>query len=70
MNGIVGKKIGMIQMLLDQKTIPATVIEVGPCYVVGIRSKEKDGYSGVQLAYDEKKNANVNQGKNIRYDSH
>jgi len=58
MDGIIGKKIGMTQLLLGQKAIPATVIEVGPCFVVGVRTKEKDGYCAVQLAYGERKRAN------------
>ena len=37
----------------DGKNIPCTVIEAGPCVVTQIRTVEKDGYSAVQLAYDE-----------------
>ena len=37
----------------DGKSIPCTVIEAGPCVVTQIRTVETDGYSAVQLAYDE-----------------
>ena len=37
----------------DGKNIPCTVIEAGPCVVTQIRTVETDGYSAVQLAYDE-----------------
>lgn len=37
------------------RNIPCTVIEAGPCVVTQIRSKEKDGYDAIQLAFDEKK---------------
>ena len=39
----------------EGKNIPCTVIEAGPCVVTQIRTVEKDGYSAVQIAYDEKK---------------
>jgi len=58
MECIIGRKVGMTQLLLGQKALPATVIQAGPCFVVGIRTKEKDGYDAVQLAYGEKKKAN------------
>ena len=37
------------------RNIPCTVIEAGPCVVTQIRSKEKEGYEAIQLAFDEKK---------------
>lgn len=37
------------------KNIPCTVIEAGPCVVTQIKTKEKDGYDAIQLAFDEKK---------------
>ena len=54
MPGLIGKKIGMTSVFgADGKNIPCTVIEAGPCVVTQIRTVEKDGYSAVQLAYDE-----------------
>ncbi len=43
------------------KNIPVTVIEAGPCVVTQVRSKEKDGYDAIQLAYDEKKVKNTSK---------
>ena len=54
MPGLIGKKIGMTSVFgADGKNLPCTVIEAGPCVVTQIRTVEKDGYSAVQLAYDE-----------------
>ena len=56
MSGLIGKKIGMTSVFSDEgKNIPCTVIEAGPCVVTQIRTVEKDGYSAVQIAYDDKK---------------
>ena len=54
MKGIIGRKVGMTQ-IFDEKgrAIPVTVIEAGPCYVTQIRTQEKDGYTAVQLGFDE-----------------
>ena len=54
MPGLIGKKIGMTSVFgADGKNIPCTVIEAGPCVVTQVRTVETDGYSAVQLAYDE-----------------
>ena len=54
MPGLIGKKIGMTSVFsADGKNVPCTVIEAGPCVVTQIRTVENDGYSAVQLAYDE-----------------
>jgi large subunit ribosomal protein L3 len=54
LQGIIGKKIGMTQVYAeDGRAIPVTVIQAGPCVVVQRKSKEKDGYSSVQLGLVE-----------------
>ena len=56
MSGLIGKKIGITSVFsVEGKNIPCTVIEAGPCVVTQIKTVEKDGYSAVQIAYDEKK---------------
>ena len=56
MSGLIGKKIGMTSIFdANGKNIPCTVVEVGPCVVTQVKTVEKDGYSAVQLGYDEKK---------------
>ncbi len=55
MSGLIGKKIGMTSVFgADGKNIPCTVIEAGPCVVTQIKTVETDGYSAIQIAYDEK----------------
>ncbi|MDA3923824.1 MAG: 50S ribosomal protein L3 [Kiritimatiellae bacterium] len=56
MEGLIGKKIGMTQVFDDQgRRIPVTVIEVGPCPVVQVKTTETDGYNAVQLGFEEQK---------------
>ncbi|TWP27840.1 50S ribosomal protein L3 [Apibacter muscae] len=60
MSGIIGKKIGMTSLFDEQgKNIPCTVIEAGPCSVLQVRTKEKDGYFAVQLGFDDRSEKNV-----------
>jgi len=50
--GILGKKLGMTQVFdANNKMIPVTVVEAGPCVVTQIRTPENDGYSAVQIAF-------------------
>jgi len=60
MSGIIGKKVGMTSIFdADGKNIPCTVIEAGPCVVTQLRTVDTDGYSAVQLAFDDKKEKNT-----------
>jgi large subunit ribosomal protein L3 len=60
MSGIIGKKIGMTSIFSAAgKNIPCTIIEAGPCVVTQVRTVENDGYSAVQLAFDERKEKNT-----------
>jgi large subunit ribosomal protein L3 len=53
--GLLGKKIGMTQVFADDgESIPVTVIQTGPNFVVGTRTPERDGYSALVLGFDEK----------------
>lgn len=52
--GLLGKKVGMTQLLADDGTVvPVTVIQAGPCVVVQRKTKQKDGYDSVQLGFVE-----------------
>jgi len=52
--GLLGKKVGMTQLLDNDGTIvPVTVIQAGPCVVVQRKTKQKDGYDAVQLGFVE-----------------
>ncbi len=60
--GILGKKIGMSQVFRDDgRVIPVTVIEAGPCNILQIKTKAKDGYDAVQIGFGEKKEKNVSK---------
>ena len=53
--GLLGKKLGMTQVFAeDGEAIPVTVIQTGPCHVVGTRTQERDGYTALVLGFDEK----------------
>ena len=49
--GILGAKLGMTQVWDNNKVVPVTVVQAGPCVVTQVRTPEKDGYVAVQLAY-------------------
>ena len=59
LRAFLGKKIGMTQ-LYDERgnVVPVTAIQAGPCYVTQIRSQETDGYSAVQIGFQETKKLN------------
>jgi len=62
MKGILGKKVGMTQ-IFDEKgeVVPVTVIEAGPCFVAQIKTVERDGYTAVQLGFEEAKPRRLTQ---------
>jgi large subunit ribosomal protein L3 len=52
--GILGRKLGMTQVFdADNRMVPVTVVEAGPCRVVQLKTPERDGYSAVQLAFGD-----------------
>jgi len=62
--GLLGKKVGMAQIFDDAGSqIPVSIVEVGPCYVTAIRSQEQDGYTAVQLGFDEGKIKSFNRAE-------
>ena len=62
--GLIGKKIGMTQIFDEAgSAIPVTLIEAGPCYVTQVRTPENDGYSAVQLGFDEVKPKRLTGGE-------
>lgn len=62
--GILGRKLGMTQLFDEEgKAIPVTIVEAGPCPVVAHKSPEKDGYSAVQLGFEEKRPHKVNKSE-------
>ncbi|MDC1465243.1 50S ribosomal protein L3 [Polaribacter sp.] len=62
MSGLIGRKIGMTSLFDENgKNIPCTVIEAGPCIVTQVRTEEVDGYSALQLGFDDKKAKSSNK---------
>jgi large subunit ribosomal protein L3 len=54
MKGLIGKKVGMTQLISDNGAVtPVTLIQAGPCFVTQVRALEKDGYAAVQLGFEE-----------------
>ena len=51
--GIIAKKLGMSQVFENNRVIPVTVLEAGPCVVVQKKTVENDGYSAIQLGYGD-----------------
>ena len=64
MAGIIGKKLGMTQIFEESGiVVPVTVVEAGPCPVVQVRTREKEGYQAVQLGFGEKKARRASQAE-------
>ena len=52
--GIIGRKLGMTQLFTENgSVVPVTVVEVGPCVVVQKKTVDNDGYSAVQLGFED-----------------
>lgn len=64
MKVILGRKVGMTQVFNeDGEAVPVTVIEAGPCYVTQVKTPERDGYTAVQLGFDEVKPQRLSAGE-------
>ena len=63
MTGILGRKLGMTQVFDENgKMWPVTVVAAGPCYVVQVKTREKDGYEAVKIGFSEiRKEKNINK---------
>jgi large subunit ribosomal protein L3 len=60
--GIIGKKLGMTQVFLeDGSVVPVTVVQAGPCPVIQKKTKERDGYDALQLGFLPKNGQRVNK---------
>jgi large subunit ribosomal protein L3 len=65
--GILGAKLGMTQVWDNNRVVPVTVVQAGPCVVTQVRTPEADGYSAVQLAYGQIDPRKVNKPKGGHY---
>lgn len=67
MKALLGKKIGMTQILReDGKAIPVTLVQAGPCTVTALRTEDKDGYNAVQLGFGKAKHTNKPQAESFK----
>lgn len=62
MPGLIGRKIGMSSIFDEHgDAVAVTVIKAGPCKIVSVRTKEKDGYEALQLGFGDKKEKNISK---------
>lgn len=62
MNALIGEKLGMTQLFDEEsRTIPVTVVKLGPCRVVQVKTAETDGYDAIQISYRELDARKVNK---------
>jgi large subunit ribosomal protein L3 len=62
LKGLIGRKLGMTHIYDESgRMVPVTVVELGPCYVVQVRTPEKDGYSAAQIGFEPMKPQRVNK---------
>ena len=62
MPGLIGKKIGMTSIFSEEgKNIPCTILEVGPCKVTQVKTKDVDGYNAIKLGFSEQKESRVSK---------
>jgi len=70
-NHIIGRKIGMTQLFEeDGRVTPVTVIQAGPCVVTQVKTQEKDGYSALQVGFEDVKDHRLNEPKRGHFRAH
>lgn len=62
---LIGKKIGMTQMFeASGKVVPVSVIEAGPCPIVQVKTAEREGYTAIQIGFDETRESRMSRAEN------
>src|SRR4029077_10764361 len=62
--GLIGTKVGMTQVYdADGQAAPVTVLQLGPCPVLQVRTPERDGYTAVQIGYRDKPRKNATRAE-------
>lgn len=60
MSGLIGRKLGMTQVFTEKgEAVGVTVLEAGPCPVVQVKTKERDGYAAIQLGFGRRRERRV-----------
>ncbi len=64
MKGLLGVKVGMTQVYDESGVVtPVTIIQAGPCYVTQIKTEDTDGYTAVQVGFQEVKEQRLSKGQ-------
>lgn len=64
MKGLLGKKVGMTQIIAEDGVVtPVTVIQAGPCFVTQVKTQGHDGYSAIQIGFGEVKESRLTRGQ-------
>jgi large subunit ribosomal protein L3 len=64
MKGILGRKVGMTQLLTARgEVVPVTIIEAGPCFVTQVKTAEQDGYTAIQLGFELTQQRRLTKGQ-------
>ena len=59
-NRLLGKKLGMTRIFLEEgKSIPVSVLQIGPCVVIQKKTRDKDGYDAIQIGYEPRRDSRV-----------
>lgn len=67
MIGLVGRKIGMSQLFSETgELLPVSVIEAGPCTILQVKDKTRDGYQAIQLGFGARKKTNKPQSGHLK----
>ena len=62
---LIGKKIGMTQIFEESgKVVPVSVIEAGPCPIVQVKTTAREGYTAIQIGFDEVKESRMSKPEN------
>jgi len=66
---LIGKKIGMTQIFEESgRVVPVSVIEAGPCPIVQVKTAEKEGYTAIQIGFDEVKASRISKAENGHFE--
>ena len=64
MKGLLGRKVGMAQVFDDSGVVtPVTIVEAGPCFVTQVKTEDTDGYTAVQLGFEEVAEKRLSKGQ-------
>ena len=62
---LIGKKIGMTQIFEESgRVVPVSVIEAGPCPITQVKTAEREGYTAIQIGFDEVRESRISKAEN------